>query len=63
MSEKKPTYTEGIGWRYEIELMLAPWPYHTEKRTITRQQCLALNAMAAAICNEPWTPELEQSLL
>lgn len=44
-------------------LMLAPWPYHMEKRTITRQQCLALNAMAAAICNEPWTPELEQSLL
>lgn len=43
-------------------LMLAPWPYHMEKRTITRQQCLALNDMAAAISNEPWTQELEQAL-
>ena len=44
-------------------LMLAPWPYHMEKRTITRQQCLALNDMAAAISNEPWTRELEQAML
>lgn len=44
-------------------LMLAPWPYHMEKRTITRQQCLALNDMAAAISNEPWTQELEQAML
>ena len=44
-------------------LMLAPWPYHMEKRTITRQQCLALNDMASAISNEPWTQELEQALL
>lgn len=43
-------------------LMLAPWPYHMEKRTITRQQCLALNDMAAAISNEPWTQELEQAM-
>lgn len=44
-------------------LMLAPWPYHMEKRTITRQQCLALNDMAAAISNEPWTQELEQAMI
>lgn len=31
-------------------LMLAPWEYHFEKRTITRTQCLALNAMAKDIC-------------
>lgn len=43
-------------------LMLAPWPYHMEKRTITRSQCLALNSMAEAICNEPWTQELEAML-
>ena len=43
-------------------LMLAPWPYHMEKRTITRQQCLALNDMAAAISNEPWTQELEKAM-
>ena len=43
-------------------LMLAPWPYHMDKRTITRQQCLALNNMAAAISNEPWTQELEQAM-
>lgn len=30
-------------------LMLAPWPYHTDKRPITRQQCLALNGYAQAI--------------
>lgn len=44
-------------------LMLAPWPFHMEKRTITRDQCLQLNAMAAAISNVPWTEELEQALL
>lgn len=26
--------------------MLAPWAYHVEKRTITREQCLTLNAFA-----------------
>ena len=41
-------------------LMLAPWPYHMERRKITRQQCLALNDMAYAISTEPWTPQLEQ---
>lgn len=30
-------------------LMLAPWPYHADKRTITRAQCLALNEMAREI--------------
>lgn len=39
--------------------MLAPWPYHIEKRKITRSQCTALNAMAASISNEPWTAEFE----
>ncbi len=31
-------------------LMLAPWPYHSDKRPITRSQCLALNAYAAECC-------------
>jgi len=44
-------------------LMLAPWPYHTEKRAITREQCLQLNAMAYAISNEPWTREMEEKLI
>ncbi|MBQ0074864.1 MAG: hypothetical protein KBT34_11805 [Prevotella sp.] len=43
-------------------LMLAPWPYHMDRRTITRSQCLALNSMAEAISNEPWTQELEATL-
>lgn len=43
-------------------LMLAPWPYHEERRAITRQQCLELNAITSAIATEPWTPELERSL-
>ena len=33
-------------------LLLAPWPYHREKRAITRSQCLALNGMASRICGE-----------
>lgn len=33
-------------------LMLAPWKYHPEKRNITREQCLQLNAIAEKICNE-----------
>ena len=44
-------------------LMLAPWPHHTDHRTITRQQCLALNEMAASICTDLWTPEMERHLL
>lgn len=31
-------------------LMLAPWPYHSDKRTISRDQCLALNAYAKECC-------------
>ena len=31
-------------------LLLAPWAYHTDRRRITRAQCLALNAMVAEIC-------------
>lgn len=41
-------------------LMLAPWPHHTEKRTITRSQCLELNAMAKSISSEPWSDEMER---
>ena len=40
-------------------LMLAPWPHHNERRTITRNQCLQLNEMAEALSTEPWTQELE----
>ena len=43
-------------------LMLAPWPYHMERRTITRQQCLALNDMAYMLSTEPWTKDLEERL-
>lgn len=38
-------------------LMLAPWPYHTEKRKITRQQCNQLNNMAAEISSVPWNED------
>ncbi len=31
-------------------LLLAPWPYHADRRTITRAQCLELNTMAAELC-------------
>lgn len=44
-------------------LMLAPWPHHTERRSITREQCLALNNFAFEICDEPWTSDMEQQLL
>lgn len=43
-------------------LMLAPWPYHADRRAITRQQCLELNAMAQEISNVPWTIEQEETL-
>jgi hypothetical protein len=33
-------------------LMLAPFPYHREKHTITREQCLLLNDWAQAIATE-----------
>ena len=32
-------------------LMLAPWPHHSDKRPITRSQCLALNTFAKDIAN------------
>lgn len=44
-------------------LMLAPWPYHMEKRKITRAQCLELNDMAYRLSTEPWSLELEKRLL
>lgn len=43
-------------------LMLTPWPYHADRRAITRQQCLELNAMAQEISNVPWTIEQEEAL-
>jgi len=30
-------------------LLLAPWPYHTRRQTITREQCKLLNSMAERI--------------
>lgn len=40
-------------------LMLAPWPHHSDKRPITREQCLTLNSFAKAIAGEgePCTPK------
>ena len=43
-------------------LMLAPWPYHMEKRPLTRQQCLQLNAMAHELSTEPWDRQKEEEL-
>lgn len=34
-------------------LQVSPWEYHTEKRTISREQCLELNAMAEMIAETP----------
>jgi hypothetical protein len=34
-------------------LVLAPWEHHNERTTISRSQCLSLNDMAHAICNQP----------
>jgi len=33
-------------------LMLAPWPYHSEKRVISREQCLALNDFARQLSSD-----------
>ncbi len=33
-------------------LQISPWEYHTEKKVITREQCLYLNAMAGKIAGE-----------
>lgn len=35
-------------------LLLAPWQYHTNRVKIRREQCLALNAMAQAICQNAY---------
>lgn len=43
-------------------LMLAPWPYHADRRRITRWQCDELNAMAAAISTDPWDADSEWKL-
>ncbi len=43
-------------------LMLAPWEHHTDKRKITRSQCLLLNDMAASISTEMWSQEKEEEL-
>ena len=32
-------------------LILSPWPYDADKRHISREECVALNAMAEEICN------------
>lgn len=32
-------------------LILSPWPYDASKRHITREECVALNAMAEEICH------------
>ena len=31
-------------------LLLAPWPHHTDRRPISRAQCLALNRLAEEVC-------------
>ena len=43
--------------------MLAPWAFHHERRTISREQCQVLNSMSAALSNEVWTATFEQELL
>ena len=32
-------------------LLVAPWPYHSDRNTITRDQCNRLNDLAALICS------------
>ena len=32
-------------------LILSPWPYDANKRHISREDCVALNAMAEEICH------------
>lgn len=38
-------------------LLLAPWEHHNDRRTIQRQQCMALNDIAAAICASSPQPQ------
>lgn len=33
-------------------LLVAPWPYHSDRRTITRDQCNHLNHLATLICQQ-----------
>jgi len=37
-------------------LMLAPWRHHTERRPLTREQCLTLNTFAEQITQEDNAP-------
>ena len=37
-------------------LMLAPWPHHTDRRSLTRAQCLTLNRFAEQITQTDNTP-------
>lgn len=37
-------------------LMLAPYPFHNEKLTDMRARCLALNDLAARICQDSAKP-------
>ena len=37
-------------------LLVAPWPYHSDRNTITRDQCNRLNDLAALICSMPPSP-------
>lgn len=32
-------------------LFVAPWPYHSERKTITRAQCMQLNELAKEIAS------------
>ena len=34
-------------------LQVSPWEYHTQRRTISREQCLKLNRLVEAICLLP----------
>ena len=36
-------------------LLLSPWEHHTDRRTISRSQCLSLNDMARSICEDNTT--------
>ena len=64
-----PEIFKPMGWEFDYcasghLLLLAPWPHHPENTTITRQQCLSLNAMANEICSlttEPaWVKAISQ---
>ncbi|MCQ2256840.1 MAG: hypothetical protein MJZ41_02460 [Bacteroidaceae bacterium] len=37
-------------------------PNHTERKKITRAQCLELNEVASMLSTEPWTDELEEQV-